>query len=236
MQRAIQGQLAEAHFSVRRSFVVKDGDLDRLRQILTPWETIAISAACRDHVTRHFDSLLELANFENDPLREIQELTISARSTELGANVRIKLNGATYIEEATVHLRIDGPEGVVTQIRIDLEAWLEGVRPWYSWVSAARVWFFGWGALGILAAVALTTRGDEPDLFAWIQIGLGTAGLTAFPLGLIQRRFFPLAVFALGQGKSRFEKSELVRQLVIVGFLVSLVSGLMLIPIAMVFS
>jgi hypothetical protein len=121
-----------------------------------------------------------------------------------------------------------------------LEEVCEGMRPWYSWLATVSlisflvafcllIAVFSWiyqlqrGAKFYQLFVPETTL-PPPNVF-WFYFWLV---FLTWLVHLARVRVFPRGFFALGQGKRRFQNSEIVRIGVIVAVAINLITGVIL--------
>jgi hypothetical protein len=57
-------------------------------------------------------------------------------------------------------------------------------------------------------------------LFGFVLLGFGCLFYN------IKEKFFPLGVFAIGQGDKRHRDKEIIRTVIIIGFFISLIAGI----------
>lgn len=226
--------------SGKQPLLVEADDLESLCELISSFsEHIRITAKCRDNIEREPENLGELIAYENALAREIIELRIIGRSDDWERSVRLKLSNSLL---ESFSLDIEGPEDSVSQLADTLQEKLVGMRPWYA--SAAKTSMLAFGvsitvflalASIIIANILPKTPADssaapetwQRNAFIW---GIAFALLFGPPilgvvLDRVKARVFPVATFAIGQGLKRHNTGELVRSVVILGFVVSLVAG-----------
>ena len=229
----------QARWSLSRDdgIVCEAEDIRRLVTALTASVgSVSWEIECADGVSRSGSNIEELLAFDNPPDREIQRLIVRARSDDGRAIASVELGGKV----ASVSASIDGPSELVQQFRTALEPQLFGLRAWYTrvarldFISVVLFFFFVmWLTVTIGMALGILATNDEPGLplrgqavaYTMIAGAIGAGWL----LNRLRERIFPVATFEMGQGKRRHELLEKVRWGVVVAFIVSLVSGLLLV-------
>lgn len=193
---------------------------------------LVIEAQCADQFTRQFASVEDLAAYENTTARALRRLTI--RTRYLGQSAGIEFDGD---DKDNVTIALEGEEDVTVALYQMLKDRLEGMRPWY-----APLWRVNFMTISLaLPFVAL--------LFIYVAVSLGflqvrkpTAtdtewsirglwwglipGVTGLGITITRRRVFPIANFLIGQGITRYQKGELLRIVVVVGFSISVLASI----------
>ncbi|RFA27312.1 hypothetical protein CAI21_14840 [Alkalilimnicola ehrlichii] len=225
-----------AKFEEKHAFVLCPKYAGRLWDILEQaCGPTTAEASCADGIQRTFTSRDQLTSYENPRARSVNSLTFSARDEEFERRASITL-GARY--SSSIVVSIDGPEDVVVSAKNTLGEVFDGIKPWYSPIS--RIDFF-YLVLAVVffafTVLNLTVSGGSGEsqpvevgrailvTAAVIAVFAGLAALV-WILNMLRTRFFPIAVFALGQGQGRYELDEKVRWVVIVGIAVSVVASL----------
>lgn len=223
------------------SFVLNGNDL---RRLATSFATCIgppeFEVECSDGITRSFDSVEAVVNYDNPVSKQIQAIRIRAFSGNMKERVSLAMTAGSH---STFFLSLEGSEEHVRELKEAIDDRVAGMRPWYSWLT--RISFISIGVFGCLAAyVALLVltafgmlRGNSPpksapeDARSTATAGLIVLGSFAVAMGggwLLDRLrniAFPKATFAIGQGEERFRHQERVRWVVLVGFIVSLAAG-----------
>lgn len=195
---------------------------------------VGVTARCADDIEREFDSVDALTGYDNPLPRAIRSLSFRARSKDRETSASLRLGGGL---SSTIDLDIEGPEPSVLNIRDRLSEVFGEIRPWYSPMSRVD-FFFVVGAIFFFFVLVLTAmsggaKSEKTLSFfqalrsATVVLGfLAGIGLVIWCLNRLRDRFFPVATFALGRGQERYEFDEKIRWVVIVGFLVSVFSSL----------
>ena len=116
---------------------------------------------------------------------------------------------------------------------------IDGLKPWYWRFS--RIDFFLVGLITIWLADAIlntyaagqgttSVKATVSFVKAFSITGIvlaafGLVGLTFWGLHRLRSRYFPLAIFKIGQETRRFETDEKVRWTIMIGFAVSVVAS-----------
>lgn len=225
-----------ARFEEKHAFVLSPRDAARLWGLLE--ETCGSAnaeASCADGIQRTFATIDQLTGYENPRARAITSLTFSARDPEFARRASVTL-GARY--SSSIEVSIDGPEEVVVPAKNALGEVFDGIKPWYSPISRIDFFYFVsavvFFAFTVLNLVVGGGSGESQPVEVGRAILVAGAVVAAFAglaaliwiLNRLRARFFPVAVFALGQGQSRYELDDKVRWVVIVGIAVSVVASL----------
>lgn len=225
------------HDSVRQPFVLTAEDVLRVWTLLEQQvgPTCARST-CADGVERTFPDSHALTTYDNLPAREIRSLHLSASSpTDRDCHVSISF-GEDF--SRSIGLRLEGPEVEMAHLRTVIRDLCEGIRPWYSWITRIDGFYLVWGvaSFGYLVLSVMTgdTRAARPHTFseavsivAVILAVLGVLMGAVWGFNYLRNRYFPVAMFAIGQGAQRHQRHESMRWVVVVGFLVSVAASLL---------
>jgi hypothetical protein len=220
-------------------FVLTQDDLSKLHKVITNYvDFIEYEIECSDGLARKLTDIKKLYDYENPPDREIKSLTIEARTQDYSLSMTIEFNNSEY---HNVHIYLRGSEKDVTKINRAIEERLIGMRPWYA--RFATIDFFSSSmTLVTWALVLLTLMGlfgllmlmdNKPssdfDSKAFVVTIITLAAIIGggWILNHLRCRFFPKAVFAIGQGARRHENKEWIRK-TIVGTFISLLVTLFL--------
>jgi len=218
-------------------FVLNWASLEKLHAaVAARLPKLTISAKCADQLDREFASLEELKNFDNPARAAIVELRIAGRDTEHDQRFSISLSNE---RRSNVRVSLDANEEDGIALNTLASDTVESLRPWYSWIARAD-WYWlvlgGWIATQlILLALKLTLAGDKVitfsagtpttarELLSSVLIAFAplAAGLL---LNSVRDKFFPVGVFAIGQGELRHSSKEVTRTVLIAGLAVSIVT------------
>jgi len=210
--------------SYYRVFVLKDDDLTRLVQdfqvLIGP---VRFELECADSVTRHADSLHDLATFDNPPSKAIRRLKIIAQGSDGSNSAYLRLSAD---REKNVQIVFDAREDAATRINDRIEDRVESMRPWYSPLRRGSV-----SATAFVIWLATMIVGNDRGWFVgkneqvsdiirhqsevrWSVVTGLIAGIGIIT-GLLREKYFPVGAFAIGQGASDYNRSETIRILII---------------------
>ena len=224
-----------------RAFLLNWSSLQRIySSVATRLSNVSIVAKCSDRLDREFASLDELKEFDNPSRAAIQELRITGRDHKHDQRFSISLSNE---RRSNVRISLDADEENAIPLNELAADTIDSLRPWYSWI--ARVdWYWlvigGWMATQFaLIALKLLLAGDKVLTFSsntqmtardFLKEGLITlAPLAAgIALNFVRDKFFPMGTFAIGQGELRHSSTEVIRTVLIAGFAVSIVTGVVL--------
>jgi len=224
--------------SLYQCFVLTEQVLRKLNRALTEFnENIKFEIKCSDGLSRNLSNLDELLEFENPPNKNIQELVLSSKGHNYDRSVRLRLMNSGY---PNIRLTMEGSEEAMTKLNSLVEEQLTGMKPWYFRFAKLDFRIIGLIllsiatiVLNILAATGslrgqLTSATDHRSTaisnLIFITI-ISSPFIVGFALNLLRKRFFPIGVFALGQGLKRHADNEFLRWTIFVGFFVSLAAG-----------
>ena len=231
----------DSHYSVElpHAFVIGSDELKKLAALLDERiGKVEIRVDCADDASRNFTSVRDLVAYENTKTKEIRRIHLAARSDDFSKRATIDLSGSRW---RGISLDFTARDDVVSRLRTETLDIIAGMRPWYSImhrIDFVSVGFFSYILLwfGLLAVVAFrlvpvsdsTSSTPSASAFAQLVIYGGIAAL--FGIGIVFNRFrdsvFPRAVFAIGQGESRFNHLERVQWGIVIAFVVSFAAGL----------
>ncbi len=232
---------ASRNSHLTQPYVLTSDELTKLcRDMKDLTDEVDFEAECGDNIKRQFALLAELLEFENPPKKDIKALWITAASKDRKTRLLLKLDKDS---SSNILISIEGSEGSVIAINDLVEERISSMKPWYNFM--ARTDFVSILLilllvliLGIVLAVVFGMVGGVDRPSSPVSIRSTVTGqvialalvLAPFILGYILNRIrqavFPMGVFALGQGAKRHSDKELVRTVVVVGFLVSFASSI----------
>jgi hypothetical protein len=227
--------------SGREALLVEAHDLEAIYAALSSLcADVSITLKCRDTIERKTDDIAELLGFENTQSREIRELWFHAHSSDWKSSAHLKLANS-LIE--TYWLKIEGPEDQVSNVSDSLIEKIGGMKPWYAFLAKASLLGIGASITAFLVSTVFilskimphsgTSEPSSPE--TWQQNALVLAltfslllgpPILGFILDRLKAKIFPMVTFAFGQGAKRHHTRELIRTVVVLGFFVSLVAGL----------
>lgn len=144
-------QISRNEYS-RRPFVLTPQDLSALMNILGRLGDVTSSIDCSDGLTRKFETIESLLQYDNLPSQQIRELSMSSRGKDLTAWASVSLANQPF---SNFRLHLEGPEEVIAGINHDLEARLSGMNPWYAVVTRGEVFLFTFGLLIVTFVIVL---------------------------------------------------------------------------------
>lgn len=219
-------------------FLLKWEDVERLLELLSAQlPIITISASCADKLDRIFSGVTELKSFNNSKRAAITELKIVARSSD--RNQRFSISFANEAKN-NIRISLDSEEAIGVNVSNIYQDFLESIKPWYSFLAKVDwyylvIFFF---LLMQLLALAIALYEHFPKSFDWPKEG-PPAGVSikAFFMGFIpifigvlankfKLKFFPMGVFAFGDGLNRYSRDETYRTVIIVSFLISCIASI----------
>lgn len=227
------------------AFVATPDKVSKLFDVLkTRVGAVEITADCADY-SREFSNLDELLKYENPPARQIKQLSLAARSEDLNRSASVVLANSR-LTTVTIYLTSRREDGLL-KLKNDILDIVDGLRPWYGFFSTFEYHYFLlqsafllcmvlYGGLTLLAFLGwLPKPGNgnaELRITAIAALVLSSplmlALLTSIVVGWTKGFLAPRGVFAIGQGKSRFDLQEKIRWGVVIAFVVSIAAGLVI--------
>jgi hypothetical protein len=232
----------DAHYAVDLTtpFVVGPGELAKLAEILERHVgTVRIQADCADGVSRSFPAIRDVIAYENATSTQITSIRIAASSTDFARSASVQFAGSRW---RTISLDLRADDDLVAKLKTETLEIVEGTRPWYAVMQRIDFVFVGFMALmllllAVLAAIAIkrlpASRSAAPEnvqqsAVAQLQLFgiLAAVIVLGFVLNGARDWLFPFAVFTIGQGSARFSSLERIQWGIVIAFVVSLVSAL----------
>lgn len=223
----------------RQSFVMTEQDLTKLHRALTEFgDDTKIEIECADGLNRKLSTLEELLEFENPPNKAIQKLMLSSRGGNYERSAVLRFMNS---DDSNMWLTMEGPEEAVMTLTSLVEERLASMKPWYSAFAKADFVYIALALLVIvyIAALAVLATGliggqagvqastpPDPRSMAIGYLIVFSPFILGIALNYWRKSVFPIGVFEIGQGQKRHADKELLRTLVVVGFLVSLAAGI----------
>lgn len=213
------------HSRLRDAFVLRDDDIKKFWELFERrFQNITAVAEFRDDLEEEYSSIESLLLIENTTTRPVTALAFEAESEGNRAQIRF--------DDNCIRVQFSFADaGEARSWNDALEERLMGIKPWYGRLSSRHLWpqlallvtslsFFVVLELKTFHALAgVEVGGLHADIIALgIFIAISTFVSCVIGNGRIQNAVFPGAVFALGQGKERFERGLIVRRWLL-GFL-----------------
>jgi hypothetical protein len=197
-------------------------------------------AECSDSLVRHFTSLDDLSAYDNPRRARITKLTVSARSPDYRASLILSLG--TSGNDNNIYFSLDAESQTAAHTNSLITDWLEGVRPWYSFLARSgvvrlleRLSALLFLIAGLMFAISRIQAPHQPvDLNAILNLTaqgivfVAPCALAFVVIEIVRERVFPMGTFRIGQGDKRHKDLELWRTVVVLGFVVSLAAGIFL--------
>lgn len=224
---------AEYSDILKQAFVVGPSELKKLTNLLQDSiGEVRIAAGCADGISREFETVDSLIEYENPKAKEIRDVRLFAVTQHSGVDSLVMVDlGRSF---RGVDINFTGSEDIVSRLKEKTLDIIEGIRPWYNVLSRIN---FGL-VFVILFGIAWPqlARRYESVISENMMISIILGGLIILPLYIILwfggnklgDYLFPHAVFTIGQGESRFKHKERVQWSVVIGFIVSLATGLII--------
>ncbi|MBP5124004.1 hypothetical protein [Pseudomonas protegens] len=231
---------AESRFDTKKSFVLNPEDVKKI-WVLFQGAGLEVEATldCADGIARKTKLMSDVLDYDNALRVEIKSLKLSGYSADLKAFSTITLGGAY---STSVSFSLVGHVDEVADMRIKLMDVVDGIKPWYDLLSRFDI-FTTMAAVFMICGFYFSLLGSgkpktnvEPSqafylTFVIIAV-LVAIGLFVWGFSCLRRRFFPVAVFEIGQGLKRNEFAEKVRWGVVVAFVVGVAAAFAFKPFA----
>jgi|GEM_PF-6890637 len=188
------------------------------------FKKITIRANCNDSTYKEFYDLEELLNFENNSSRRILELRLESfqfnhdkiDSDEEYKRAELHFRNARYLPP--VNLEIKGEDKFVQGFKDEIGHVLEGIKPWYWFISKCNFISLFQNLLLIICLFMFLiglylNRSNLSGTFEeininWLFISLLIASpfLLGWPLNKLRNALFPSSFFKLGQQKNKYDQ------------------------------
>ncbi len=226
--------------SLTQAFVLENDDLEKLHSELTDYlPRIKFIIECKDSLKREFDSFPDFIKFENTSNNEILVLRITGYNHDLDTTFFLRFDKDSY---KNIHIIIESNEENAIKLSECFERRLNSIKPWYYPLARKGIpLILGgllWNSLFIYNLVrgnysisSMSKISEVPfpyvvilivfllitiPLFIWLSNKFNNLYLSIFPKG----------VFAMNQGLKRHKDKEVIRTVVVLGFIISFVSSL----------
>jgi hypothetical protein len=228
----------------RQAFVLTTQELERIVRLFPDGTKIEIDIACRD-IDRKYSSVEELLVFENPPDKQINQLFLYAISGdgENSTSMFLKNREAPFSNIAVIN---KGEEEYVIRMTEKLAERFSSMKPWYAAI-AKHTWILLLVMSQIVWVFNLIQDYHSPYTIAGIGSRLANMSITKlfsvlvlsvvltvilysflFLLNRIRHLLFPMGVFAIGQGNKRHKDREIFRTVVVIGFVVNMLAGVLI--------
>lgn len=228
--------VASKNDTLKNPYVLTADDLRKLHETFQIFGyPITYDVSCSDGLKREFTDVNELLRYENPPNRKIKSITVCITSVE-PTKATYPLMAVVTFGQHEIHVSIKWIEETLLKFDAAFQERLSGMRPWYA--PLAMINFAPSKLMAILLALlygaavykpgAITLANDVTTFLAVAISILGIAFLIFVGgnlLAFLNHLFFPKAVFAIGQGAKRHDDKEKIRWGIIISFLISIVSG-----------
>jgi hypothetical protein len=224
----------------KQSVVVTPDDLLKLdSSFRTFGEEPSYEVECADGLTRRFSTVQELINFENPPLKDIRLLRIKSLNATISFENTWARVHAQYTAYNNIWIYIEGEEKKVLDLLRDFEDRLAAMKPLYSFLnflSPSILITLIWLPMVLLYIVPLIQwfQTKEFNLVTSGEYGAGRYLFLILPVLFLvlvlffynRGRLFPMAAFRIGQGEKRYNDKSFLRTVVLLGFGLNLLAGL----------
>jgi hypothetical protein len=229
------------------AFVIRPEELTRLGKLLeTHVGNVKCRADCSDGISRDFSDINDLVQYENPRSKEIVSLHLVARSGDLLKNATIDLSSSKW---RSITLDFRAGEDAVSGLKAGTLDIIDGSRPWYGIVRNVDFIFIGLAAFALLwlsvliaaarsrivSATKKASEGSSTKVLAMGQLLIVVVMLAIVSVGVAFNFFrdswFPRAVFAIGQGRSRFETLERFQWNFLIAITASVVAGIAILAV-----
>ena len=215
------------------------------REIAKLATKVHYEAELADKSELRFENIESLIAFNNPKVRAIRSLRVWASNRFSGRVVSIRITDDTIIYKP-VTLTIEAPDSKANEFKRAFEAWLADAAQPRLYGLFARQSAWSLGMFGVAALVAfvlgkavirsmlqgdfsLRVHSDNTELSALgvvLAYGIFLIPVAfAFVANAFRKRFYPVAVFAIGQGQRRFEELASSRNTWVLCILIPFVMG-----------
>ncbi len=229
-----------------QAFVVGPDELKKLVDLLQKRiGKVGISTDCIDKIQRKFSTVEELIDYENPKSKRICRIYLSAREGFEESSTIAFRDSSSF--SGSVSLSITAGEGVVLQLKDKMLDIVAGTRPWYNLLArfdlvtlTGLVSYLLFFVVVVILSTFIAFKfglisdskeemelGDQLRVFILLTSIIFSIVYFAFFSKLL-KWLFPLGIFAIGQGRSRYETLERIQWCVVIAFMVSLAAGVVL--------
>ena len=199
----------------------------------------SVSVSCTDGLLRVFDDIEELKAFNNAERTAVTTLRIFSRGRNAGECFKISLSNG---EGRNVKVELDAvDEQTAATIYRIYQDFLDALKPWYSRIAKTQVGFLISCFVLIVFAAPIAIELFKASLvsnswsgnidsrkFALVALGILMPMIFNSNLNGLRDKYFPMGTFAFGDGETRHQKNEVVRQVIILGSVISVVTSVVL--------
>jgi hypothetical protein len=230
--------VATTEFSVKHAFVLEPEEVRKVCRLLQDRiGSTSISSQCADGITREFADISQLLGYENPRRRRIASISFRSHSDDWKKQADISFSSHSW---ATISANFSGLEASVMKLRDEISEMIDGLKPWYwrfariDFFIVALITWFGADCILTIYANGQAANSVKPavnlvkafSITGIVLAALGIVVLSFWGLHRLRSRYFPLAVFKIGQETRRFDTDGKVRWTIMIGFTVSLVASL----------
>ena len=228
---------ATADRRLTQAALITATDLDALTKAVAPYlPQVTASAECLDGITRHFDSVRALTEYDNASARAVRAFTLNGRSTDRATYLRLSIDSDA---SSNIRYSLEGDEPTVFVLDSALDSFFSAIRPGYWFL--ARIDFATflpllWSVL--LLAVAFSRIPGTPSSpfprFSpafWSAVLLLSFAVFLIPYLLshlfnrLRGFLFPMSAFCWGQGLKRHDARSFLRTFVILGLILCVIGS-----------
>lgn len=217
----------------KHAFVLSEADLKKVWNSLEEsFGAVSVDVGFTDNIEIKVDSLEQLLSFENSKKSSIKRIEFNAIDEK-----RENRGTATFenVEYRSIQIKASGNYEIITRFGDTFEEIIDGLKPWYSRLCKLD-FFFIFFIIGCVVFTSFTlllmTIPDAPEhksielskaimAYSITLSAFGLIVLAAWGLNKVRSYCFPIASFAIGQGKERHRVMENIRWGVVVAFAVS---------------
>lgn len=206
------------------AFVLRDSDIETLWRLLEDHGAVVAIVRFPDFSERRVSSPREVMGMENSGNRQIEVMQFISQ-TNTTATPHFRQLEFSNRRSFPIEWEIFGDEENISRLNGELKILIKRLKPWYGKISEMN--FFSLmplgGMMGGLVSYLMVAHIEWRAPIEQIQMSPSLLLITFFflvPLGLnqLRARYFPLASFAIGQGKANHQIKETRRRIIIVAF------------------
>ena len=199
------------------SFVIDGCKLKNLTKLLQDRiGNVTFSGEFVHGVSRQFETVGDLIDYENPRSKQIRQISLHASSDDRSQSVIIVFFCAWGFP--AIAITLDVCEKVVFILLDEIKDVIRGMRPWYDVLSRCLIlyslgisWLFTLIGIfwfkGYIQGVIGTFDADSRELIIRLILTLSTPVMW-FAIYKLLVFVFPPTVFAIGQGKARFNRMK----------------------------
>jgi len=239
----------EIEREIKNALIVEEKDLLEIFKFITKrYKEVEINAECNDKTKIKFKNINEVTRFKNYNIQKIIKISIEGKNS-FEERLYVTITNKDNTDSTAYFLITSKKEETFNYILGELNKWFLGAKPWYNFLAKISVFWCLFSLLSIICGILtisflylkftgnilqeaskLNFTAPEQILITIIIIFL--LYVICIPIDKLRRWLFPKLFFLLGKQKRTMEEIKNVRKIlfsvILIGFIISVLSGLLL--------